>query len=415
MTVEFNIEANDMKTLARLLVHNGLGLKSGQQLVASAPVEALPLINAVAIEAYKAGCSLVTPILTDSSMNVARIKWAYDEYLDTEDDWLAEALAKAYEGGAARLAITGSNPNLYNNLDQERINVVTKSYINSRKINSSYSSESIINWTVAPYPIRDWATAIWPNLSCQDAQTKLWTLMRSAYRLTEADPLKAWDNHNHRLLEKASKLNAMCLDALRFKGPGTNLCVGLADQHKWHGGKTQAQNGCIGNTNMPTEEIFTCPHAMKVDGFVTSTRPLVIGGHKIDGIHVAFENGTVTSVKSINGQSIAPLKTILNADAGAKRLGEVALVPHSSLISSMNEIFLNTLLDENSSCHIAFGQSYRKTLMSGNKLSENEAASLGANNSSIHFDWMIGSDRINVNGIIGNNEVSLLRDGEWVL
>ncbi len=415
MTDDFSIDADDIQKLARLLVHNGLNLKAGQQLLATAPVEALSLLRAVATEAYQAGCSLVTPMLTDSAFDVARIQSSHEEYLSTEDNWLAEAYAKAYEGGAARLAITGGNPNLYKDLDQARIGAIMKSRMKSRQITSRYSSESIINWTIAPYPFAGWAAAAWPDLPGQEAQTRLWSLLRSALRLDTDDPLKAWADHNKKLLEKARQLNEMRFDALRYRGPGTDLSVGLADQHHWHGGKTTAQNGCIGNTNMPTEEVFTCPHKMRVEGHVTSTRPLVFGGQKIDGIYVEFEQGALVSVKSINGQPITPLETLLQTDEGAKRLGEVALVPHSSRISSMNEVFLNTLLDENSSCHIAFGQSYRKTLISGYELSEEVAASRGANSSSVHFDWMIGSGHIDIDGVVGEKSIPLFRSGEWVI
>ncbi|NQX80236.1 MAG: aminopeptidase [Hyphomicrobiaceae bacterium] len=404
-----------MQNLAQLLVHNGLGLKAGQQLVASAPFEAMPLIRAVAIEAYKVGCSLVTSMLADDAMNIIRAKWTHEEYLSADNIWLTEAYAKAYEGGAARLAITGCNPNLYKNLDQSRIRAISKSQIKSRQIVSPYSSKSIINWTVAPYPFKDWATAIWPDVSAYDAQTQLWSLLRSAYRLDEVDPLQAWKNHNNQLYKKASQLNRMRFEKLHFRGPGTDLSVGLADQHNWHGGKTIAQNGCVGNTNLPTEEIFTCPHALKVNGHVTSTRPLVFGGQKIDGIYAVFENGVATTLKSINGQSIAPLETLLSADDGARRLGEVALVPHSSHISRMNQVFFNTLLDENSSCHIAFGQAYSKTLNASYELSEKALLECGANYSSVHFDWMIGSEKLDINGIVDGAEIALFRSGEWTL
>ncbi|MEO1609197.1 MAG: aminopeptidase [Pseudomonadota bacterium] len=415
MEAEFSIDADDINALARLIIHNGLGLKAGQELLITASVEALPLVRELASEAYKSGCALVTPMLTDSAFEVARIKWAHEDYLGAENLWLAEAYASAYAGGAARLALTGSDPNLLQGLDQDRIDAVAKSHINARRITGRFSSESIINWTIAPYPFVNWAAAIWPDLPRSEAQAKLWALLRVALRLDREDPLKAWQDHNEKLADKARLMNEMRFDALRFQGPGTDLTVGLADQHHWHGGKTHAQNGCSGNTNMPTEEIFSCPHKMKVDGHATSTRPLVLGGQKIDGIYVEFKQGTVITVKSTNGQSISPLETLLASDDGARRLGEVALVPHSSTISKMDEVFLNTLLDENSSCHIAFGQSYRKTLISGPDLSNDEAVERGANSSSVHFDWMIGSDQLDIDGLTGSTSTPIFRSGEWVI
>jgi len=415
MTNEFSLAPSDLSKWAQLVVHNGLGLKEGQQLLIGAPVEALPLIREVSVEAYKAGCSLVTPMLTDSALEVARIRWSHETYLSTDNVWFSEAVASAYTDGAARLAITGGNPNLFEGLEQSRINTVAKSRVASRKLTAPFSSESIINWSVMPYPFVDWASAIWPEQPRSEAQAKLWSLLRSALRLDMDDPVQAWQNHNQKLSEKSQMLNEMRFEALRFRGPDTDLSVGLANLHRWHGGQTKAQNGCLGNTNMPTEEVFTCPHKMKVDGYAVSTRPLVVGGQKIDGIRTEFNQGVLTDVKSINGKSIASLETMLKADEGAKRLGEVALVPHSSLISKMNQVFLNTLLDENSSCHIAFGQSYRKTLISGTDISEDEAVERGANSSSVHFDWMIGSEHLDIDGVAGTNVTPLFRAGEWVV
>jgi aminopeptidase len=210
-----------------------------------------------------------------------------------------------------------------------------------------------------------------------------------------------------------SRLNEKRYSALRFRGPGTDLRVGLADDHLWLGGGTTAGNGLYCIANMPTEEVFTTPHKDRVEGKVTSTKPLSHQGTMIEEISVRFEAGKIVEAHASRGNQV--LQRMIETDEGARRLGEVSLVPHSSPIASSGLLFMNTLFDENAACHIALGQAYSSCLKDGDTLTPEQLAARGANSSLIHVDWMIGSNRIDVDGIraAGDSE-PVMRAGEWV-
>ena len=200
--------------------------------------------------------------------------------------------------------------------------------------------------------------------------------------------------------------------ALHFKGPGTDLKVGLADDHLWLGGGTTAGNGNYCIPNMPTEEVFTTPHKDRVDGTVTSTKPLSHQGTLIEKIQVRFEGGRIVEAHAAKGEQV--LQKLIETDDGARRLGEVSLVPNSSPISASGLLFLNTLFDENAACHIALGQAYSSCLKDGDKLTPEQLAGKGANDSLIHVDWMIGSGHIDVDGITASGSAEpVMRRGEW--
>jgi len=207
-------------------------------------------------------------------------------------------------------------------------------------------------------------------------------------------------------------LNEKRYSTLHFLGPGTDLRVGLSDGHLWLGGGTTAQNGLYCIPNMPTEEVFTTPHKDRVEGRVTSTKPLSYQGTMIEGISVRFEAGRIVDAQATRGSEV--LQKMIETDEGARKLGEVALVPHSSPIAASGLLFMNTLFDENAACHIALGQAYSTCLKDGDSLTPDQLAGRGANTSLIHVDWMIGSDKIDVDGISATGESSpLIRAGEW--
>jgi aminopeptidase len=199
---------------------------------------------------------------------------------------------------------------------------------------------------------------------------------------------------------------------LHFTAPGTDLVVGLADDHEWAGGASLAKNGITCNPNIPTEEVFTTPHARRVNGVVRSTKPLSHNGSVIEDIEMVFKDGVAVEVRASKGENV--WNTVLDTDEGGRRLGEVALVPHSSPISQSGVLFYNTLFDENAACHIAMGQCYTECFVDGDKLSEEQVAEKGGNSSLIHIDWMIGSGEMDIDGITPDGErVPVFRKGEW--
>jgi aminopeptidase len=241
----------------------------------------------------------------------------------------------------------------------------------------------------------------------------LWEAIFAASRIDNDDPVAAWKAHNDNLHARAAHLNAKRYGALRFTGPGTDLTVGLADDHEWHGGSSRAKNGIVCNPNIPTEEVFTTPHRDRVSGHVSSTKPLSYQGTLIERISVRFEGGKIVDADAASGKDV--LIKVLETDSGSRHLGEVALVPYSSPISKSGLLFYNTLFDENAACHIALGQSYSQCFLNGGSLTPEELAARGANNSLIHIDWMIGSSEIDIDGITadGGSE-AVMRKGEWV-
>ncbi len=398
--------------LAEVTVKVGLGLKHGQEVVITAPLDALPLVRRVTEKAYKAGASLVTTLLGDEESTLLRFKYAADDAFDTAPGWLFEGMASAYRAGAARLAILGEDPALLSGQDTDKVaranRARSKAYVPAMEQIVNFNT----NWSIVAAATPAWARAMFPDDPEEVAVSRLWDAIFAASRVDAADPVAAWEAHNRELQSRTAFLNDKRYAAIRFHGPGTDLTVGLAEGHEWQGGSALAKNGTVCNANIPTEEVFTTPHKDRVEGRVRSTKPLSYQGTLIDGIEVRFEGGRIVEAKASKGEDV--LRKVLETDEGASRLGEVALVPYSSPISQSGLLFFNTLFDENAASHIALGQCYSKCFVDGGSLTPEEVIARGGNKSLIHIDWMIGSGEIDVDGITadGRSE-TLMRKGEW--
>jgi aminopeptidase len=321
-------------------------------------------------------------------------------------------MARAFSANTARLAILGDNPMLLSGEDPEKVSRANK----ANSVAYQPALEKIagfdINWNIIAYPGTSWARQVFPDDEESVAVAKLAEAIFSASRLDGDDPVAAWVAHNKALRLRTEWLNGERFSALHFSGPGTELTVGLADGHEWQGGASAAKNGIVCNPNIPTEEVFTTPHALRVEGHVASTKPLSYQGTLIDKIAVRFEAGCIVEAKAARGEQV--LNKVLDTDEGARRLGEVALVPHSSPISKSGILYLNTLFDENASCHIALGQCYSKCFLDGDKLTPEQIAAQGGNKSLIHIDWMIGSNAVDIDGVRADgSRVPVFRQGEW--
>ena len=406
------IDSEKIDKLAQLAVYTGLGLRPGQDLILTAPVEALPLVKRIAVHAYKAGAGLVTPLFSDGELTLARYKYANNASFDKAPDWLYNGIGKAFDNNAARMAIVGDDPMLLANQDSDKIGRANKANSIAYKPARERITRFNINWNIIAWPGAAWAKRMFPELSGTEAQSKLADAIFDASRVNTTDPVEEWKKHNEVLRKKCKWLNELDFASLHFNGPGTDLVVGLADGHEWMGGASIAQNGITCNPNIPSEEVFTTPHALNVNGSVCSTKPLSHQGALIDEIQVRFENGKITNAKASKGEEV--LLKILDSDEGARRLGEVALVPNSSPISQSGLLFYNTLFDENAACHIALGQCYSKCFKGEENLSEKEISKRGGNSSMIHIDWMIGSRHIDIDGINSDgSRVAVFRKGEW--
>lgn len=398
--------------LGEVAVRVGLNIAHGQQLLITAPLDAVPLVRRITEHAYRAGASLISTFYSDDETTLARFRHAPDDTFDTAAKWLQDGMAEAYREGAARMAITGGNPTLLSGENHDRVARASRASSLAGRPAMELITNFAINWNIVACATPTWAQQVFPDLPPEQALARLWDAIFTASRVTTADPVAEWARHNETLHRRAAWLNDRRFAALHFRGPDTDLTVGLADGHAWAGGSEPARNGITCNPNIPTEEVFTTPHARRVDGTVRATKPLFHQGTLIDDIAVRFQDGRIVEASARTGQEV--LTRILDTDEGARRLGEVALVPASSPISSSGILFRNTLFDENAASHIALGQSYTKCMLDTDTLDAAQLSERGANSSFIHIDWMIGSNQIDVDAIThdGTRE-SLMKQGEW--
>jgi aminopeptidase len=406
------IDPVKLDRLAEVAIKVGLRLQPGQDLFLTAPVAALPLVRRVVEHAYKAGAGLVTPILSDEEITLSRFRYGPDASFDRAAAWLYEGVAKAFSYNTARLAIVGENPMLLSGEDPAKVARANK----ANSVAYQPALEKIagfdINWNIVAYPSASWAKQIFPDMDEASAVKKLAEAIFAASRVDKDGAVAAWETHNAALRKRTEWLNGQRFAALHYSGSGTDLMLGLADEHEWQGGASAAKNGIVCNPNIPTEEVFTTPHARRVSGHVRSTKPLSYQGTLIDEIAVRFEDGRIVEARAAKGEAV--LAKVLETDDGARRLGEVALVPHSSPISQSGLLFFNTLFDENAACHIALGQCYSKCFLDGANLTPEQIAEKGGNKSLIHIDWMIGSDKLDIDGIKPDgSRVPVFRKGEW--
>jgi aminopeptidase len=406
------IDPVKLDRLAEVAVKVGLRLREGQDLLLTAPAVALPLVRRIAEHAYRAGAGLVTPLFSDEEVTLSRFRFGHDDSFDRAAHWLYQGMAKAFSANTARLAVVGDNPMLLSGEDPVKVARASK----ANSIAYQPALERIVNfdtnWNIIAYPSPSWAKQVFPDDAEDVAVAKLADAIFAASRVDTDGAVAAWDKHNAVLRERTEWLNGQRFKALHYVGPGTDLTIGLADGHEWVGGASVAKNGITCNPNIPTEEVFTTPHCRRVYGHVVSSKPLSYQGTLIDNIAVRFEEGSIVEATASRGEEV--LNKVLDTDEGARRLGEVALVPHSSPISKSGLLFFNTLFDENAASHIALGQCYSKCFVDGGRLTPEQIAAQGGNKSLIHIDWMIGSDKTDIDGIhIDGSRVPVFRQGEW--
>jgi aminopeptidase len=412
MNTHPRIDPVKLDRLAEVAIKIGLQLAPGQDLLLTAPTAALPLVRRIAEHAYKAGAGLVTPLFSDEEVTLSRYRHGANDSFDRAANWLYDGMAKAFDANTARLAIVGDNPMLLSGQDPAKVARASK----ANSVAYQPALERIVNfdvnWNIIAYPSTSWAKQVFPDDEEPVAVAKLADAIFAASRVDNDNAVAAWEKHNANLRRRTEWLNGQRFHALHYSAPGTELTIGLADGHEWQGGASTARNGITCNANIPTEEVFTTPHAARVQGHVISSKPLSYQGTLIDNIAVRFEAGRIVEAKATRGAEV--LNKVLDTDDGARRLGEVALVPHSSPISKSGLLFFNTLFDENAACHIALGQCYSKCFVDGGKLTPAQIAAQGGNKSLIHIDWMIGSGETDIDGVHADGRrVPVFRKGEW--
>ncbi len=396
-----------LETYARLAVQVGLNLQPGQTLGVNALIEHAPLARAIARQAYESGARYVDVLYSDQHVRRAHIAAAADDALGYSPPWLVSRLREFGETGGALVAITGNpEPELYADLDGERVG---KARMREVAEESLKLTDGLCNWTIVAYPNEGWAQTVFGEPDVE----RLWDAVSTAVRLDEPDPVAAWRDHIARLQARATSLNERRFDHLRYRGPGTDLTIGLHPDSEWQAALDESR-GIKHVANMPTEEVFTTPDARRVDGTVRSTLPLQIQGNIIRGLEVRFEGGRVAEIHAESGEEV--MRTHAATDDGAARLGEVALVDGHSRVGKTGLVFYDTLFDENASSHIALGASIVQAVPGASEQSAEERHARGVNHSSIHTDFMIGSPELEIDGVTaGGDAVPIIRNGDWLL
>jgi len=409
-----------LQKYAEAIVKVGLNVRAGQRLIITlmatrgVPHQFAPLVREVAKAAYGVGAKYVEVIWGDEEMLRLRAQHAPKDSFDEYPSHIIDAIMNMINNGDALLSISGSNPDLLGGLDPEVVGMMQARHLNAASKVSEKVTVNAINWCVVAAAGEAWAQKVFPDLSPEKAQEKLWKAIFETTRIDQPDPVSAWQKHIASMKERAKYLQAKQFTALHYKAPGTDFTLGLPDGNLWISAQSMAQNGVAFTANMPTEEVFTLPDRNRADGVVTSTFPLSYGGTLIEDFQITFENGRITKVTAKKGE--AALQKLVDTDEGSHRLGEVALVPASSPIAKRGHLFYNTLFDENASCHIAIGRAYRFTLTGGEELNDEEFISAGGNVSLNHVDFMIGSPQMDIDGVHkdGSRE-PVMRQGEWAI
>ncbi|MYL57857.1 aminopeptidase [Virgibacillus halodenitrificans] len=399
---------------AELALRTGVNLQENQALMINAPIEGADFTRIVARKAYEMGAKDVHINWVDDELTLLKYENAPDEVIADYPEWKVKLHDSFAEDGAAILNIRSTNPDLLKDIDPSRVAKANKAAAEAMKNFRKYTMNDKIAWSIISIPTGDWAQKIFPEKSKEDAIESLWDAIVKIVRVDKEDPVAAWEAHNETLKTAREILNKKNYKLLHFKAPGTDLKLELPKGHIWKGGSAVTEGGTTFNPNMPTEEVFSMPHKYGVNGTVASTKPLNYGGSLIDNFQLTFENGKVVDFKAEQGE--ATLKHLLDSDEGARRLGEVALVPDESPVSQSGLIFYNTLFDENASCHIALGKAYPTNMEGGSSMSDEELDKHGVNDSLAHVDFMIGSKELDIDGVHedGSTE-AVFRNGTWAL
>jgi aminopeptidase len=402
-----------------LAVKVGLNLRAGQRLLVIGPIasggaslEAAPLVRHIVASAYRAGAAFVEVLWGDEALQLLRFRHAPRDSFGEFSAWLPRALFEHAEAGHAILSVYANDPDQLKDEPPELVGAVQQAVARSVRPFRELISRNQTNWTVVAAAGEGWAARVFPQLPREQQVPRLWDAIGRLCRLDRPDPIAAWELHLQSLARRRDFLNGKRYSALKYAGSGTDLTIRLPAGHLWVSGRSESRAGIIFAPNVPTEEVFTMPRADGVDGTVSSSKPLSYGGTVIERFSLRFVEGRAVEVTAERGEAV--LRQLVANDPGAARLGELALVPHSSPVSQSGLLFYNTLFDENAASHVALGSAYKFTMTGGESMDDETFERAGGNRSAVHVDFMIGSDALDVDGVLPSGvSEPLMRRGEW--
>lgn len=400
-----------MKRYAELAVKVGVNLQRGQHVVVQGLVEHAPFVREVVRAAYDAGARWVGVEYGDNHARRAMIEKADEEVLTWSPPYYLDRERYLMDNKAAIISIAGDpEPDLMNGLDPQRVGKARMLEVS--KLRYKAVGQRLTSWVIVAYPNAGWARTVFGDPDVD----KLWDAVAKAARLYDDDPVRSWWDRVTELGRRADAMNERKFDSIRYRGPGTDLSIGLHDTGRWMSANFETAWGQKHVPNIPTEEIFTSPDHRRVEGTVRSTKPLHLSaeGTTVRDLEVTFENGRIVTVDASEGADV--VRQQIKTDEGAAALGELALVDRSSAVGQTGVIFANTLFDENATSHIAYGAGFAFCVPDLAELPPDEQRAKGLNYSAVHVDFMIGHPDLEIDGITKDGDaVPLLRDETWQL
>lgn len=401
-----------LENYAKLTVRAGVNIQQGQDLVISAPVECVEFVRIITKIAYEAGAGEVITRWSDDK--ISRMKYDYCPLavFESVPKWVEEFFNGYAEKGAAFLSISASDPDVMAGVDPKKpASMIKAMHVACREYYDGMDFGNLV-WCIICVPTEDWAKKVFPDLTGGKALEKLWNCIFKAVRANADNPIKSWEIHKKTFTDKIGILNKAQFDSLEFSNSlGTDIVIGLPDNHRWAGGGDMSKSGVYFFPNIPTEEVFCAPHREKVNGTVFNALPLSYNGSLIDGFSITFENGRIVDFTAETGYDT--LKELIETDEGSHYLGEVALVPKNSPIREMGILFYNTLYDENAACHFAIGKSYPECIETGKDMDKMQLMEKGLNDSVTHVDFMLGTEDLKVTGVKDGVRTPIFVNGKW--
>lgn len=401
-----------LERYAELLVVKGCALKQGQELFVRSPLEVAAFTRKVVACAYAHGAKLVTVQWGDQQTDRLAYDNAPQEVFDSMPEWAALRNNSMARNGAAVLTILSDDPQIMKGVDQRKVMArIVAGHAQCKEFYDALDRGRCV-WCIAGAASPAWARQVFPQLGEQEALEALWEAILDTSRVTD-DPAAAWDEHRASFDARKAWLDKQGFSALHYTAPnGTDLTVGLIEGSHWEGGGQEGADGTYFFPNIPTEEIFTSPHRLRTSGTVHSALPLIYNGSPVEDFWIRFEEGRAVDWDARVGKEV--LSGIIETDDNSRYLGECALVPFDSPIRNTGILFLETLYDENASCHLALGKGFPEVLEGGYDMGDDELLEAGLNDSAAHVDFMIGTGDLSIDGIRPDGvSVPVFRNGNW--